>query len=92
MNIPLEEANKLPLVKKLILKNKCGVSFYDCLVQCIGNTELITQLEKLKVCSFKFPKEDEKIKGLFYPPKNKEINKNIKKFIDFVWECVFTRF
>jgi len=84
----LDEANALPLHKKLLL-SRHGVTFYQCIMECAGIPEFISNYDRLRGTNLS-------CKGhpinVLVDEATGRLQTELEAFIEFVWEYVFTRF
>lgn len=66
-----------------------GVSFYDCLMECIETSELVDNFDRLYGCNLS-------MKGgglaVAIDKASGRLEGDMEKFADFCWEYVFLRF
>ena len=76
------------LAEKLLTTHH-GVSFHRCLMECIGNQELVENYDRLRGTNL-----SQKGSGLALTI-DKACGRQESEFHDFIefcWECIFTRF
>ena len=64
------------------------MTFYDCLMECVGNRELVKGFDRLRGTNL----------SMSGPPINLMVDEatgkqreDMNKFIEFCWDCVWTR-
>lgn len=80
-----EEINNLPLAIKL-QTSRHGVTFYQCLMECISMRELVEQFDRLYECNLLRKGHPINIMAEEATGKMKD---DMKKFVDFCWKYVF---
>jgi len=72
------------------------MTFHECLMQCAGTPELVSQFNRLSGCSLgrdsrsAIDKMIDKATG-YQDEIDQNNNDDMRKFINFVWDCVWLR-
>jgi hypothetical protein len=64
------------------------MTFMQCLTECANNKELVKEFDRLADCNLSF---DGTPIDLMIDQATGKLADDLQKFIEFVWDCVYTR-